>query len=122
MGIEQEPPKEMQLLCPDITLGYSEWWESKDGLHLPLRWEAQERWENSLNFHPPMVWGHGGISEHWSCFTFSYLSAPAASDMSLKPHLGGSSESQIELILMLLHTSHDFASRDSSGSTVFIPE
>lgn len=60
-------------------------------------------------------------SEHWSCFTFSYLSAPAASDMSLKPHLGGSSVSQIELVLTLLHTSHNFASRNSSGSTVFIP-
>lgn len=70
--------------------------ESKGGLHLPLRWEGQQRWENSLHFHPPIVWGYSGLSEHWSCCTFSYLSAPAASDMSLKPHLGGSSESQIK--------------------------
>lgn len=58
-------------------------------------------------------WGQTELSKNWAYCKLhrQYLSAFSAASqiLFLKPHLGGSSDSQIELVWTSFHTLHDFA-------------
>lgn len=114
-GMEQDP---LERNVAAVTLGVTEQWRVRSWASSPIRMgQSAQQGENFLH---PCKFGlcQTGLSEGCSCCILHllYLRAPsAASGKSLKPHLGGSSASRIELVGTVLHTPHDFASSQDTA-------